>query len=163
MKRVTKTDVFDRVYRSLYRTFSMGIERSSEHPYWKHKFCKSFKELDLYLTEKLGPTWIKEPWAKYWLGNHFLFERTLVRHEVINARGPLFRKRTPGSVRDIRERQGPKQLSKKIPPDLLAAFIFELKQNNITSLRKVVKSIQERYDISLSYQTVRRLKKKYNI
>lgn len=160
---ITKEDVFDRVYRSLYKTFSKGIVRHYDHPYWKHDFCKSFKDLDKYLTSELGTNWIKEEWAKYWLGNHFLFERTLVRHEVLNARGPIYKKRTLGSRRNLLETQGPRQLMKKVPPEILGAFIKELKEQGVLSKRKQAAAIREKYGINISHETVRYIKKKYNI
>lgn len=153
----TKEDVFDRVYRSLYRTFSRGVKRSPEHPYWEHDFCRTFDDLDRYLTKKLGAGWIYEPWAKYWLGNHFLFERTLVRHEVLNKRGVKFRNKVPGSVRYNRK-YFPKP--RRIPEKDIAVFIQEYKN---LGLRKLTKLVQEKYKINISHETLRSIKKKYNL
>lgn len=121
-----------------------------------------FADLDKYLSEE-DPNWRKSDWAKFWLRDHWAFQTSEYEREELHDRGVTFQQRKPGSVRHTKIFQGPKRLSKRVPPATLAAFIESLMQRRIISLRDVQKAIKVEYDISLSLDTLRRIKKKYNV
>lgn len=154
---------FSHVVENLIKTFVYSVEICPQHPGYKYKYFSTFKELDKYFKQEFGPNWRQEEWAKFWLKDHNRIETQDYDREEIHKRGKRFRQRTPGSRRYFQEKLGPRQLSKKVPPETLAAFIKELQEQGITSKRKQAEAIREKHGISIGYDTVYRLKKKYNI
>lgn len=147
----------------IVRTLVKEIEEINTAPGWKYRFFQSFEELDQQFKIWFGEDWRQQEWAKFWLRDHWNFETAEYRRHQIHTQGKKFRQRTEGSRRYNRNRFGPKQLTKKVPPETLAAFIKELQERGITSRRKQQAVIKEKYGISISDSSVHNLKKKYNL
>jgi hypothetical protein len=151
-----KQDVTFGIIRSMVKE-TVDLDR---FPWWEHKFFDSFNELDAQFKIWFGEDWRDQEWAKFWLRDAWNFETREHNRHMIHEYGKKFKQRTPGSVRDLRAKAGPKRLSRRVPPATLASFIKHLGE---ISLRDAVKAIQESYEIKLSHQTIRRIKKKYNL
>lgn len=169
---------FDRVVNNIARSLVKEIDYKGDDEYsrcrqhtgldsvtiggYKCVHFADFDDLDRVLSQD-DPEWRSKEWAQYWLRSHWAFQTSEYEREEIHDRGVKFKQRTVGSVRHKRSLEGPKQLRFKVSPDVLATFISDLATRDINSLRDIVSSIKEEFNINLSYETIRRIKKKYNL
>lgn len=154
---------FQHVVENLAKHFAYSAENCPQHPGYKFNYFDSFQELDNYFKREFGENWREQEWAKFWLRDHNAFETREHDRALINERGVRYRSQNPDSIRNRRNREGPKQLRYRVAPSALASFIVDLQSRGVTSLREVAASIYSEYGIKLSHETIRRIKKKYNL
>jgi hypothetical protein len=163
MKKKRNYSSFDHVVANLISTFYYGAENCAQSPGYKYKKFSTFKELDEAFRQWFGEDWRKQEWAIFWLRNHNLFETKEYKREEIHKQGKGFRQKVSGSRRYNRNKFGPKQLTKRTPPETLAAFIKELQSQGIIGTEKLAAAIKEHFNISISHMTVSNLRRKYNL
>jgi len=166
VNNIAKSLVKEVEYFSDEKVFPCRLHTGLDHTTTAGYKCvhfKNFDELDKYLSQE-DPEWRTREWAKYWLRNHWSFQTSeFEREDIHKKRGIKFKQRALGSIRYTRGLEGPKRLTHRVSSDVLAVFIQQLQSENITSVRGLAVAIKEKYNISLSYETIRRLKRKYNI
>ncbi len=164
---------FDRVVDNIARTLVKEIEyhpdsyicNCGNHPRFKPMTIggfkcvhfKDFDELDRELSKE-DPEWRTREWAKFWLRDHWAFQTSEYdREDIHTQRGLKFKQRTPGSVRHTRKH---KPKAPRIPQLDIANF---LQENPDQSLREAELLVRQQFNIKLSYETIRRIKKKYHL